>query len=312
MEFFGLNADDHYLLSLPLNHVGGQAVFFRSLVSKATMVLPDTASDLTELLKKDLLSCLSLVPTQLFRLLKYPSNPLNSNRLKWILLGGAPLNDELKKELHKKVPNLRLYMSYGLTETASGACIATLSLTNNEVIGKPLPNWELAIFKDGERFNFGTGEILIKGPSLALGYLKNHKIDPIVDENGFFHSRDLGILDANGVKILGRIDNQFISGGENIIPEAIENELLKIEGVLKAVVVPIPDPEWGAITAVVMLTDKGYQLTDIQEKAKNSMNHIKLPKIWLPWDSNLDQSLKIKRKSVISYAKALLLKNKTL
>ena len=88
-------------------------------------------------------------------------------------------------------------------------------------------------------------EILVRGDSLR-GLRRGEELDRPLDEEGWFHTRDLGELDESGyLRIGGRLDNLFISGGENVQPEEIEEALCRLNGVEEAVVVPVSDEEWG-------------------------------------------------------------------
>ena len=105
--------------------------------------------------------------------------------------------------------------------------------------GRPLAFRELSVAADGE--------ILVRGRTLFRGYVEETGIRPARDASGWFHTGDLGRLDADGrLVVSGRRDTMFISGGENIHPEEIEREILRFPGVLEAIVAPVPDPEFGA------------------------------------------------------------------
>ena len=91
------------------------------------------------------------------------------------------------------------------------------------------------------------GEILVKGDTLAQGYLQHSKLVDLRDENGWFHTGDVGYTNVAGeLTVTGRMDNQFISGGENVQPEHIERLLCQIPGILTAIVIPQHDEEFGA------------------------------------------------------------------
>jgi O-succinylbenzoic acid--CoA ligase len=92
------------------------------------------------------------------------------------------------------------------------------------------------------------GEILVRGECLFIGYYNPYAgwLNPARTRDGWFHTGDLGTLSDDGVlTVLGRRDNMFISGGENIHPEEIEKALTSIGGIEEAVVVPAPDAEYG-------------------------------------------------------------------
>ena len=178
-----------------------------------------------------------LVPTQLYRLLRDGNSALQS--LKAILLGGAPAPRALIDEaIERKLP---VYRSYGLTEMASQVTTTPpgSSTEGLRTSGRLLPYRELRIADDGE--------ILVRGLTRFEGYVQGDDVLPSVDEEGWFHTRDRGSVDDLGMlHVEGRMDNLFISGGENVQPEEIERALLELPGVEEAIVVPVPDEEFGS------------------------------------------------------------------
>src|SRR3712207_445663 len=125
-------------------------------------------------------------------------------------------------------------MASQVTTTPPGASRGELRTS-----GRPLPHREVAVS--------GGGEILVRGETLFAGYVEGDPVRRPLDADGWFHTGDLGALDENGyLGVRGRRDNLFVSGGENIQPEEIEEALSGLDGVQDAVVVPVPDLEFGA------------------------------------------------------------------
>jgi O-succinylbenzoic acid--CoA ligase len=105
--------------------------------------------------------------------------------------------------------------------------------------GRVLPHREVSVS--------GEGEILVRGETLFAGYVEGERVDCTLGDGGWFHTGDLGELDKDGyLRVRGRKDNMFVSGGENVQPEEIEEALCRFEGVEEAVVVPVEDEEFGA------------------------------------------------------------------
>ncbi|BAU56735.1 O-succinylbenzoic acid--CoA ligase [Halorhodospira halochloris] len=226
-QLIPLVAGDRYLLSLPLNHVGGLAIIMRCLESGATMVLGGRAED-AKFLERHSISHISMVATQLRRLLE--QRDIDLPELRCILLGGGPVAETLLEQARQH--QLPCYLSYGLTEMAS-------QVLTHDPQGRAhiLPYRELTLAADGE--------IMVRGETLFLGYLRNGEIRSATDHEGWFATRDLGRWLGAGLAIIGRKDNQFISGGENIQPESIELELRRHPAIREAVVVARPDDEYG-------------------------------------------------------------------
>jgi O-succinylbenzoic acid--CoA ligase len=231
IDFFSLNQSSRWLLSLPLFHVGGLAILFRLFLAGGAVVLSDLP--LLDSLEIHRMTHLSLVPTQLIRLLREKKEiPLHVHCL---LLGGAPIASNCLIQASER--GLPLVTTYGMTEMSS--IITAANQPKIVHVGKALPYREYQLSSDKE--------ILVRGKTLFSGYWDPASHNPTLSLiNGWFTTRDLGAYTEEGdLCILGRKDRLFISGGENIHPEEIEHALCSIPGILAAVVVPIADPEFG-------------------------------------------------------------------
>jgi O-succinylbenzoic acid--CoA ligase len=242
-----LEPSSRWLLSLPLFHVSGVAILFRSFFSGSTVVL----ANLTDFngIHELKISHISFVPTQLYRLLKdHQSIEKIKRSLKTLLLGGAPIPPSLlNRALAISLPVLT---TYGMTEMSS---IITLS-------SGTLPHRNIKIEKDNEIW---TG-----GRTLFKGYwnVARETIDE-VDQEGWFPTKDLGQwTDGHQLEVMGRKDRQFISGGENIQPEEIERALCSLAGIRQASVLPIADGEYGARPVAFIDDEAGkYSLETIRD-----------------------------------------------
>ncbi len=223
---------DRWLLSLALYHVSGLSILWRCALAGASIVIHDPTENIIESIKKFNVTHVSMVPTQLIRALNNTAHIKTLQKLKAILLGGGPIAQELIESAHRlKLP---VFLTYGLTEMASQ--VATSQSINGKI--RTLKYRQLKTASDGE--------ILVGGATLFKGYLKNGKIVRPLDANGCFHTGDLGRIDrTQGLQVLGRKDNMFISGGENIYPEEIEKALLGSGVVEQAVVVPVKNALFG-------------------------------------------------------------------
>jgi o-succinylbenzoate---CoA ligase len=231
-----LEAADRWALTLPLFHVGGLGILFRSYLAKSFVLLGSDWEQATHL---------SLVPTQLYRLLK---NPADMPFLKTILLGGAPLPD-------LETP-WNVLPSYGMTEMSSQI------ITDHRI--HPYAEVKIA----------GDREIWVRGLILFQGYYEQGSIAlPLKD--GWFQTKDLGCWENGRFKILGRKDNLFISGGENIQPEEIEEVIRRVCGLHEVVIVPMPDAEFGA-RPVAFLKDP-IPLQQLQDMLQAHLPKYKIP-----------------------------------
>jgi len=256
LERFKYGSDDTWLLSLPMYHVSGLAIFYRWLVAGATLKVGNQG------LEQDIDDCThaSLVATQLRRLLDSEC-PLSLNH---VLLGGSHIPNQLAQEANQR--GIKTWLGYGMTEAAS--TVTAKPVDGSNTTGFVLPQ---------RRIKVDDGRIYIAGETLASGYYYQGNLTPLVDETGWFNSKDLGQWVDEQLLIIGRADNQFISGGENIHCEEIEQALSKLSGINQAIVVPVEDREFGfrpvAIIDCVELPTKDW----FCEKLVGRLEKFKLP-----------------------------------
>jgi o-succinylbenzoate---CoA ligase len=269
-----------WLLDLSLAHVSGLAIVFRCLQHGGTIIFPDKSA--TQAWPKGT-THLSVVAPQLVKLLEldWPGEerPI-------VLAGGGPFpNSLLRDALDRGWP---IFLTYGMTETASQIC--TRRLEPGDVLpdrpeglvgcGFPLPGWELGLSD--------LHEIRVRGANLAGGYFHpGGELRSITDTDGWFSTGDLGRFDSTaGWQVIGRKDRRFMSGGENIHPEVIEHHLEQIPGVLRARVVPRPDPLYGQRPVAFIAGELSpAKFTDI---LRSHLPKFCLPELYLPWPDHLD------------------------
>jgi len=242
IEHYNITDEDNWLLSLPLYHVGGLSIIHRCLLAKACI-------NLSNLYKPTIAS---FVPTQLIRL----NEGAFYSDLRVILLGGAPIPKPLMD-----YPNI--HPTYGMTEMGS-----QVTSGNKNNLGHPLKYRDLKISNDGH--------IYVRGKTLFQGYIdKNGELDK-PDE--WFDTKDIGTYSKEkGLEVIGRADNMFISGGENIQPETIEKALLRIDGVITAKVYKTTHETWGHRPNARINTNLDISPTDIQIELKRLLPSFMIP-----------------------------------
>ncbi|MEA3297634.1 MAG: o-succinylbenzoate--CoA ligase, partial [candidate division Zixibacteria bacterium] len=229
---------DCWLLSLPLYHVGGLGVLFRTMLAGGAIVVPEIEKSVNIAIERHEITHLSLVPTQLRSMLDEPLCRKAQERLKAVLVGGSSIPSSLISRGYEK--GLPLFMTYGLTEMTSQV---TTTPPNSPVeslytSGRTLKYREVSLD--------GHGEILVSGKTLFKGYIESDSVVLPLDTEGWFHTGDMGDFDKTGnLTVQGRRDNMFISGGENIHPEEIEQALCLLSDISEAVVVPCDDDQFG-------------------------------------------------------------------
>jgi len=239
-------------ITIPLYHVGGLSWLFRAVIAGACIVFDLQFGPVTHV---------SLVPTQLQRLLKADCLA-EYLQMKAIFVGGAALSESVLQLAWAK--GLPVVVSYGLTEMTSSVAIRQ----KGQMGFVPLPHvsWRLAI----------TGEILVKGASLFMGYEDEDVVVLETDAEGWFATRDCG--DLSGA-ILGRLDDLIVSGGENIWPAEIVQALMQLPEIDQARVSAMDDEDYGQrpVAHVVLMPNVRFDEQVIRGKLRAFLPGYKLP-----------------------------------
>ncbi|MGR5246255.1 o-succinylbenzoate--CoA ligase [Vibrio sp. PNB23_22_6] len=275
---FQFNQQDTWLLSLPLYHVSGLAIVYRWLFAGATLKVGtgNLAEDIVGV------SHASLVATQLKRLL----DEQVTLSLTHVLLGGSHVAHELA--LRATSQGIETWLGYGMTEAASTVTAKQIDRVSNA--GHLLPNRDIKLLNE---------RIYIGGQTLASGYFQQGSLTKLVDENGWFDSKDLGVWQGNELKIIGRADNQFISGGENVHCEEIEAVLNQIESISQSIVVPIEDVAFGHRPVAVIQTESLLSKAQYEQHLQTKLEKFKWPVAYhLMPQSLLGGGIKVSRKAV--------------
>ena len=290
-EIIPLTSTDRWLLSLPLYHVSGLAIVARCLLSGAGLVIVSD-DHLMGAVDRGKVTHLSLVSTQLQRLLIDEGNYASLRSLKCILLGGSAIPRALIEQSIKL--GLTVYLSYGLTEMTSQVATGKIVEANKACV-KVLPYRQLMISPEGE--------ILVKGEVLFKGYVTGTRLPlPTREKDFWFATGDMGLLDKDGcLTVVGRRDSMFISGGENIHPEEIEKALLCIKGIQEAVIVPREDKEFGQRPiAFIKFLGAPLQEDYIIRCLQAELPRFKIPIAFFPWPQELmTQGIKISRQEFL-------------
>ena len=297
----GINPADRWLSVLPLYHVGGLAVIFRSCLYGTAVILHNgfNLDEINHSLDTQAVTLISLVPTMLYRLLQNRDHWPDSLRL--ILLGGAAATTELvqqanslpRQDIHNSQFTIHnslfplIAPTYGLTEAASQ--VATMppedAARKPGSVGRPLMFTTVKIVDDqgDERPPGAVGEIVVSGPTVMAGYyhedlrlkVKDFVMSaqsndwttspqsPIPNPQSSLHTGDLGYLDEDGdLWLVQRRTDLIVSGGENVYPAEVEKALREHTAVSQACVVGIPHPEWGQQVAALVQLKPGRSVTE--------------------------------------------------
>ncbi|EHA1203045.1 o-succinylbenzoate--CoA ligase [Vibrio alginolyticus] len=278
LQEFIFTQQDAWLLSLPLYHVSGLAIVYRWLYVGATLKVG--SGKLVDDVQG--VSHASLVATQLKRLLDDDAHL----SLTYVLLGGSHVDHELA--LRASGQGIETWLGYGMTEAASTVTAKRIDSTSNA--GHVLKHRKIKLVDQ---------RIFVGGKTLAAGYFHQGHVTPFLDEKGWFDSKDLGEWQGDELKIIGRADNQFISGGENIHCEEIEAALNQIDGVVQSIVVPVEDAEFGHRPVAVIQTNGLRSKSEYDQHLQSKLEKFKWPVEYhvMPL-TLLEGGIKISRKAV--------------
>ena len=270
-DMHALTADDRILTTLPLFHVGGlNNQTTPALAAGATVVLhPRFDVEATfDAIERERITLTVLVPAQLDMLMAHPRwQSADLSSLRSITTGSTIVQERLIRAVNAR--GVPLIQVYGSTETCPIAVYIKAADAERKAgsTGKAAAHCRMRLADDlGRDVAPGAGgEILIQGPNVMLGYWNNPQASAEALREGWFHSGDMGHLDAEGyLWVDGRKKEMIISGGENIYPAEIENVLLDCPDIAEASVVGRPDPRWGEIVVAVVAPKGGRRLDTAQ------------------------------------------------
>lgn len=286
-DFFSFHAQDMWALSLPFSHVSGLSIVFRALQSGGGIYLIRDYHELLQAIRSDQLSHCSLVPAQVKRLL---AENVSLSHLKAVVVGGDTLMPALRDQaLARSWP---LYECYGLTETASMIAVSKSSSPASRL--EILPHARMILSNE---------EIFVSGQSLFSGYWEGGQLRLPLSNEGFFPTGDIyGGKDFNQLHIIRRKNNRIVSGGENIQAEEIEAVLEEHPAISSAVVLGIPDEQWGERPiAYIRWHKEPIAPVEILSFLEAKLARFKWPDRFLTWPADLEGSLKKPRRLLLDH-----------
>ena len=280
----GLALTDQWLATLSLAHVGGLALVMRALFLGSGLVAYGRlrAEEISSLVDgpeappvgvNTPVTHLSLVPTQLLRLLDYRAGRPPPETFRCLLLGGAHTPQALLDRA--LLAGWPVALTYGMTEMSSQVATAAPESVRRKPgsAGRPLEGVEVQVASDEE--------ILVRGPTQALSYLGVDS--PLVDAQGWYHTGDLGRVDEDGdLWITGRRSDRIVSGAVNVDSTEVEESLREHPAVRDVCVVGVPDAEWGEIVAAWVVPVEGeFDLDEVEAWLRERLAGPKRPRRWV-------------------------------
>ncbi len=283
--------EDKLCLAVPLFHCFGLVLGVMACLTHATtmVVLPYfRPQDVLDACQNEKCTALHGVPTMFIAVLEHPEFKNYSFSLRTGIMAGSPCPIAVMKQVVNEMGATEITIAYGQTE-ASPVCTQTRvddSIRQRvETVGRVLPGIEAKIVdpSTGEELGPGKpGEFCARGYNIMKGYYRMpDATDEAIDDEGWLHTGDLATVDEDGYyKIVGRIKDMIIRGGENIYPKEIEEFLYTHPDITDVQVVGLPSKEYGEEIAAFIILKEGKKLTeeDIQDFVKANMARHKVPK----------------------------------
>lgn len=261
---------------LPLHHVGGLMPCLRTFVTGGQLLLGDWKAAEAGVLPKISFSesHISLVPTQLSRLLQTPGGVDWLRGFEAVLIGGGPSSQPLLSEAQRA--GIPLYVAYGMTETAGTIALQLPEALkhNGEVWGLLLPHLEAQI---------DDGEILLKGESLSSGFWGSTEAC-----GAWFYTGDEGRLDKGRLTVSGRKGRWINTGGEKVDPQLLEAEIVSAGFCRQVVVLGLPDADWGESVAALLVGAKSDE-NALLKRLRDRLPAFMLPKTIL-WGDEIPKT----------------------
>ena len=301
VEFMGADEEEAALVCVPPYHIAGIAAVLSSVYSgrRVVQLANFTAEKWVQIAHDEKITTAFVVPTMLSRIVEELDGAKNADmpHLQSLSYGGGKMPLSVIQRAMELFPGTDFTNAYGLTETSSTITVLgpdehRLAAASDEEsirrrlvsVGVPLPGIELEIRDEegsvqpvGER-----GEIYVRGEQVSGEYEGRGSV---VDNDGWFPTRDAGFVDAEGFLFIdGRADDVIVRGGENMSPGEIEDVLLEHPAVSDVAVVGMPSEEWGeAVVAAVVIADE-VMAEELQEWVKDHMRSSRVPERVEFWD----------------------------
>jgi len=288
IEPFIEKGKEHIITALPLYHIFSllaNCMFFMKVGGLNHLITnPRDMKNFVKELKNAKFTALTGVNTLFNGLLNTPGfSDVDFSHFKMTLGGGMAVQASVA-EKWQKVTGQTLLEAYGLTETSPAVCINPMSLKSyNGKIGLPMPSTDVCIMDDNNNvLPIGeNGEICIKGPQVTQGYYNRPEETALVfDDNGWFHSGDIGFMDEAGYfQIVDRKKDMIIVSGFNVYPNEVEGVIASHHDVLEVGVIGIPDDQCGeSVMAVIVCQNSQLTEHDIRVHCELSLTRYKIPK----------------------------------
>jgi fatty-acyl-CoA synthase len=284
--------DDRVCLPVPLFHCFGCVLGVMAAVNHgSTLVILEGFDPVQAMTAVEQERCTALygVPTMFIAILDHALfSKFRFDSLRTGIMAGSPCPVQVMQQVIDKLYMKEVTICYGLTE-ASPVITQTLIEDDirrrTETVGRAMPCIEVKVVdpKSGQAVPAGVqGEVCCRGYNVMKGYYRMPEATAkTIDAEGWLHSGDLGVLDADGyLAITGRLKDMIIRGGENIYPREIEEYLFKLEGVADVQVVGVPSRKYGEEVGAFIRLKQNAALSDqdVKDYCRGRISRYKIPK----------------------------------
>ena len=287
-----LSEQDKLCIPVPLYHCFGMVLGNLVCISKgACAVYPGSSFEPLQTLKvveQERCTALHGVPTMFIAQLEHPEfNQFNLSSLRTGVMAGATCPEKLMRQVQTDMHMTNVLIGYGQTECSPINNITEIDSSiakRTQTVGRAMPHTEVKIIDElGHIAPIGTpGEVCARGYCVMQGYWQDQeKTAATIDNDGWLHSGDLGVMDQEGyVSIVGRIKDMIIRGGENIYPKEIEEVLYHHHDILDAAVFGIKDDKYGEEVCAWVQLKPGHYINEsnIRDYLKDKLAYFKVPK----------------------------------
>lgn len=261
---------ERLLVPIPMFHITGMTVLMLSPLSWGATIYPMLrwdAEQAMQLIQEHKITSMVCVPTLYIDLLNHPkANQYDLSSLKLCSSGGAKMPVPVIEAMEQKL-GVTVYEGYGLTET-SPVTHTNLAAPKRKVgsIGWPLEGAECKIVdENNRRLSVGqVGELCVRGPMVMKGYHNAPEATrQVIDDEGFFHTGDLGYVDEEGYYyIVDRVKDMINVGGVKVFPKEVEQVLYEHAAVAECAVVGVSDERKGETVKAYIVLKAGYVPSD--------------------------------------------------
>jgi acyl-CoA synthetase (AMP-forming)/AMP-acid ligase II len=299
VEFASADEDEAALVSVPPYHIAGVANLLSNLFAGRRIIYLDRFDPelWLQTVRDEQVTQAMVIPTMLARVVTHldGAGGADAPSLRSLSYGGARMPVQVLQRAVELFPGTGFVNAYGLTETSSTVALLgpddhRTALASDDPgvrarlgsVGRLLPGIELEVRDEsGGRLPAGeAGLLFFRGEQIAGEYAGEHAGRSVVDDEGWFSSRDRGWIDDEGYLFIeGRADDTIIRGGENIAPAEIEDVLLACEGIVDAAVVGLADDEWGQRLVAVVVPEGPDTVTaeQLKERVRDQLRSSRTP-----------------------------------